>query len=185
MVGKTLVLGFGHKCRQGKNAAADFIHQAYPSETRIFSFAGALRTYCRLEHGMTGKDAPLLQRVGLEMRERRGPNVWVDLVREQILEEQPEVALLADMRFPNEAAFCDAAIKVTRIMSNGHPYVSDDRPADHPSETALDDYDGWYDVITVRDGDMNVLWERAVGTYRNIRLDERSGLFTPAAQEAA
>jgi hypothetical protein len=173
VIGKTFVLGFGHKARHGKDSAARYIHEFYPRETRIYSFAGALKAYCRVAYGMTTKDAPLLQRVGLEMREERHPDFWVEILRHQIAEEQPEVALITDVRFPNEVAFCDAAIKVMRWVPTefgAAPFVAQDRPADHPSEIALDDYTGWFTQINVMDGELHKLQEAAISVYQLARL---------------
>jgi hypothetical protein len=178
MVGNTLVIGLGHKARHGKNAAADAIHEAYPAETRIYSFANALKAFCRVAYGMTAKNAPLLQRVGLEFRERSGADFWVDILKAQLLEEQPKVALVTDVRFPNEAAFCDAAVKVTRLVG-GVPFVAQDRPADHPSETALDGYDGWYDELVVEDGKLEALREAALRTYGRFIRDAQALAWIP------
>jgi hypothetical protein len=184
VIGRTAVLGFGHRARQGKNAAAEAIHAEYPEGTKIYGFADALRTYCRIEHGMTVKDAPLLQRVGLEKRQT-DPNFWVNILRAQLVEEQPKVALIIDVRFPNEVEFCDAAIKVTRMVNvckdptcycgGIRPYVADDRPADHPSETALDGFDGWYRELTIQDGQMGVLRAAALMAYDDFTRDVRLG----------
>jgi hypothetical protein len=196
VIGRTAVLGFGHRARQGKNAAAEAIHAEYPEGTKIYGFADALRTYCRIEHGMTVKDAPLLQRVGLEKRQT-DPNFWVNILRAQLVEEQPKVALIIDVRFPNEVEFCDAAIKVTRMVRDYdapvldsypqqypfRPYVADDRPADHPSETALDGYTGWYRELTIQDGQMGVLRSAALMAFDDFVRDVRLGRFTQ--QEAA
>jgi hypothetical protein len=191
MIGKTLVIGFGHKARQGKNQVADFIHEAHPRDTRLYSFADALRVYCRVVHGMTLKDAPLLQRVGVEMREQRGPHFWVNILEARIREEQPKVALVTDVRFPNEARWCDATIKVTRLVQAPQrttgvlvPYVAQDRPANHPSETALDGYPNWWSEITARDGDLQKLKQDALACYDAILSDAQTLAFI-AGEEVA
>lgn len=187
MIGKTLVIGFGHKARHGKDSAAAAVHEAYPKDTKVYSFASALKAYCRVEHGMTVKDAPLLQRVGLEKR-AGNPDFWVELLAWQIRDEAPQVALIPDVRFENEARFCDAAIKVTRLVPTAGglvPYVATDRPADHPSETALDTYTGWWTEIAAREGDLVKLRQDALAAYIDIRRAAAELAFIPDSQEAA
>lgn len=187
MIGKTLVVGIGHKARHGKNAVADAIHAAFPKQTRIYSCAGALKAYCRVAYRMGTKDAPLLQKVGVLFRDHVSPDFWLDVLRAQLEEEAPEVALIPDVRFLNEAQFCDTTIRVTRFVHAPQratavlvPYVAQDRPADHPSETALDGYEFDYD-ITARDGDLARLEQEALAIYRDILSRAAGGAFTEEA----
>lgn len=136
-----IVIGLGHRARHGKDTIANVICHAYP-EARRYSFADDLKAYCRIVHQMVGKDAPLLQRVGMEWREK-DPEVWVRSVYGKIAEERPMLAILTDVRFPNELDFVKqlggTTIRVTRYQPDGSMYVDPSRPADHPSEIALAD----------------------------------------------
>lgn len=187
MIGNTWVIGFGHKARHGKDSAARYIHEAYPEETRIYSFASALKAYCRVAYGMTTKDAPLLQRIGLQFRQDHNPDFWVDILRAQILEEQPEVALITDVRFANEIAFCDYTVRVQRWLEDDKQgyrrYVADDRPADHPSEIALDDYEDWSAGLEIVDGRLDRLKVLAIECYEVLR--EHHTYTNQQAKEAA
>jgi hypothetical protein len=202
-VSRPILIGFGHKARQGKDSAATFIHQEYPRETRIYSFAAALRAVCRAVLGMREKHGPLLQLVGTEVfrwprslaRDQAiakflelypeftyklwnladlvdsDEDVWVRSLQDLILEDQPKVALITDMRFPNEAAIMDATIKVSRWVDQDGilvPYVAPDRPATHPSEIALDNYNGWSATIGARDGEMGELRDEALFTFERV-----------------
>lgn len=138
----TTVIGLGHKARQGKDVAAAAIIDAIPGAMR-FAFADDLYAIARVRHGMTTKDAPLLQRLGVDYRDNFGANVWVRAVYAKMLDARPKLAVITDVRFPNEIGFVrdlgGAAIKVERRNPDGTRFVDPSRPATHISETALDD----------------------------------------------
>lgn len=148
------VIGLGHKARHGKDTAARTLIELAPDKVMRFSFADDLYSVCRVVHGMTTKDAPLLQRVGVEFRER-DPEVWVRSVYAKILDARPEVAVITDVRFPNEMAFVKAlggeCWKVERLRADGTAFVDPSRPATHISETALDSAE-WDRVVPNREG---------------------------------
>lgn len=162
----TLVIGIGHKARHGKDTAVACLTDTFKAARR-YSFADDLYAVCRVMHGMTTKDAPLLQRVGLEWRER-DQNVWVKAVYAKLLNERPQVAVLSDVRFPNEMAFVRAlggmCWKVERRLADGSVFVDPSRPADHPSETALDDA-RWDTVIVNREGSLDAFRDSVLCHY--------------------
>lgn len=139
-----LVLGLGHKARHGKDSCAQALIEAAPADVMRFGFADALYDYCRIEHGMTTKDAPLLQRVGVQFREERDPLAWVKAVYYKILDKKPKVAVITDVRFTNEADFVKAlggyTIKVERRNADDSVFQTADRDPNHVSETQLNDY---------------------------------------------
>jgi hypothetical protein len=160
-----LVLGLGHKARHGKDTAAQAMLEAAPADVLRIGFADALYDYCRVEHGMTTKDAPLLQRVGVQFRTERDPLTWIKAVYYKILDKRPKVAIIPDVRFTNEADFVKAlggyTIKVERRKADGSLYLTTDRDPNHVSETQLDGY-AWDLTITCRDGDVAGLRQNAV-----------------------
>ena len=95
-----------------------------------------------------GKHAKLLQWWGTEYRRNQDPQYWVKKW-EASINPQADVVLVTDMRFLNEAwAVKDAGgftVNVTRLNQDGTVYVDPTRPANHPSETQLDDYN--YDAF--------------------------------------
>lgn len=139
----TLIVGFGNKARHGKDTVAGLVHCALPAETKVYSFGAALKAVARV-FGMKGKDGTVLQALGTEVFRRINPNVWVDVLNEQIDEEKPRVALIPDVRFPNEADFVRRSggilIRVRRLNDSGTLWVARDRDPQHSSEIALDDY---------------------------------------------
>lgn len=141
------VVGLGHKARHGKDYLAKMLVMhcnARGIAAKQFAFADALRAYCRVAFGMREKDAPLLQVVGTDIFRKRNPDIWVRVLEDTLQEQQPEVAIITDMRFPNEAEMIKrlggVTIDVQRIDVSGAPYVAPDRDPLHASETALDGY---------------------------------------------
>lgn len=159
-----LLLAFGHKARHGKDTAGQSIFDYYDNKRRLalrhglrvipsvglYRFAEALYEEARRDHGMTEKDAPLLQRIGT-MRREQDPEYWVKKVFEKIAHDLPQIAIVTDLRYQNEAAAVKVhggyRIKVERLNQDGTKYVSDDRPANHPSETDLDGFNFDYQII--------------------------------------
>lgn len=75
----------------------------------------------------------VLQWWGTEFRRAQDPDYWVKKTVTRINEEKPQVAVITDMRFPNETAACDVQINVVRPNFNTGVQL-------HASETELDHY---------------------------------------------
>lgn len=170
------VIGLGHKARHGKDTAAKTLSH-YLDGVERFGFADDMYAICRVLYGMVGKDAPLLQVVGTEAfklgktvtlpdgRVVAPPpgyvpdaEVWTRAVYSKILAARPRVAVITDVRFPNEMEFVKAlggeCWKVERRLKDGSLYVDPSRPATHISETALDAAT-WDRVIVNPDGEQD------------------------------
>ena len=163
------VIGFGHKARHGKDTCVAAIAKAIPGATR-FSFADDLYAVCRVLYGMKGKDPVLLQKVGLFYREVYGPDVWVRSVYSKMLAERPKLALVSDVRFPNEMEFVKQlggmTVKVERRNEHGDLFVDPSRPADHPSETALNNT--VWDVTLINSQTVERLERKAVDLAQRV-----------------
>jgi hypothetical protein len=164
------IIGFGHKARQGKDSAAQFVQrEVLHGKGAILSFAESLKEYCRRHHNMTEKDAPLLQRVGAELR-AEDPDVFIkalcgklipdgelrialiksiknEVMQNLVYTSEPVAAshiLIPDVRFHNEADFVrrqgGGIYKIVRMYQSGLPYVDGSRDPKHQSEVDLDDY---------------------------------------------
>jgi hypothetical protein len=162
----TLVIGLGHRARHGKDQTAAFMVDALRSagyDARRYGFADALYGYCRTHLGMTSKDAPMLQRVGVEKR-AEDPNIWIRQVALKIADDQPVVAIIPDTRFINEGTFVrawgGALVKVMRFDANGEAFVDPSRPADHPSEVQGESIT--WDRVVMNNGTMGWLQAQAV-----------------------
>ena len=169
------VIGLGHKARQGKDLTASMIIDRLGSKALRIGFADALYAVARVEHGMTTKDAPLLQRLGTEVYRQRDPEIWVRTVYYTLLDKRPPVAVLTDVRFPNEAQFVKdlggTLIKVERFTEDGTtPHRDPSRSLTHPSETSLDDYAGWDITIQNTTGKMDLLEDSVDRLLEGLKL---------------
>lgn len=181
-----LLIGVGHKARQGKDVFAESAVAHYSNQRAVaerhgqishapyaqqFRFAGALYQECRELHGMTTKDAPLLQRIGQERR-LQNSLYWVKKVFNQIEKYHPDIALISDVRYQNEAEYIKSKggylVNIFRLNQDGTRYIADDRPADHPSETELDYYN-WDFQISAKSGQSALVGEYAVTLVEYLR----------------
>jgi len=170
-----LLLAFGNKARNGKDTAAaaiqDYFDQklanhimyygevpskiaALPPIVKIFRFADGVYEEARTKYGMTEKNSVLLQQIG-HGRRQSDPEYWIRQCFEKIESEKDSgrlIAIIADMRYRNEAEFVKRRggflVNVTRINPDGKPYIAQDRSADHPSEIELDDCNWDYRIVS-------------------------------------
>lgn len=205
------IIGIGHKARQGKDFASKYMQHAMPSMIKLYSFARALKEYCRDNHDTLlprwqlanqtkgvpeQKDDPIygytriLQWYGTLARETN-ENVWVEKVAAQIESDNPDIAIVTDVRFPNEAAFVKEkggyTVECIRRNADGSQYQDPGRDPYHVSETALDNYD-WDFTIMVRDGDLQSLKSKSEGVLRDIvreeAVKESASWFADTSEEA-
>lgn len=165
-----LFIGVGHKARQGKDSFAAAIHREYPALTRVMGFADALKAVCRVHHGMEVKDGPLLQEIGVQMR-LYNEDVWIRALYHAALEAPEPVIIIPDCRFENEAEFIKdhggILVRVDRYTFEGR-FVAKDRPADHESETALDEWLEWDYIVDNLENRQHTLREAAVSIFEEV-----------------
>jgi hypothetical protein len=182
-----LVIGFGHRARQGKNTAAQAVLDACPldMQVRMYAFADALKTEVRKaccafggqyaliaawkEAGLMPewvqcedpKPRTLLQWWGTEYRRSKDPDYWTTRLRNTLSEHNPDVALITDVRFPNEVEFIHGlggyVVKVERLSK------PDIAVKEHPSEAMLDGYAGW--DFHIKAADLRDLQRQARAIY--------------------
>ena len=104
---------------------------------------------------MTARE--FLQYLGTDVMRKIKDTIWVDYTIKTILKEKSEIALIPDVRFPNEVeAIHKAGGIVLRLTRN--PYASD-----HRCETALSreeyDWNNFDYVIDNNNSDINTLME--------------------------
>jgi hypothetical protein len=107
-----------------------------------------------------GKNRTLLQWWGAEYRRAQDPDYWVKKLAKCIEEENPEYALITDMRFPNEMQFVKQHGETVRVDRAGLP------PSTHTSETALaDTSDEDWSIILENNGTLEEFKEGAVVVF--------------------
>lgn len=187
-----ILIGLGNKARQGKDYVAKYMQNALP-DIKLYSFAKELKSYCKEHHDKllpqwqlahqtkqipSSKDDPIygctaiLQWYGTDIARAQNPNRWVEAIRDRIQIDIPDIAIITDVRFPNEAEFVKEnngyLVQVIRVKEDGTQFLDPGRDPNHPSETALDEYLGWDYIIRVKDGDLEALEFKALGTLSNI-----------------
>ena len=89
---------------------------------------------------MTGRE--FLQYFGTDVCRKMYDNIWIDSCLKRVASSNTELAIIADVRFPNEVkAIQEAGGKVIRLTRQA---FSEDQ---HSSESALSDYEGFDAVI--------------------------------------
>lgn len=177
-----ILIGLGHKARQGKDILTTAIIRAalqYPVVTaQRFSFATTLKVYCRNNHevlstvyrAVTGKSlatpkddelygyTDILQWVGTDIMRKLDPDYWIKQVDIMMKAHSPDVAVISDVRFPNEAEYVKSKggilVRVVRTNTDGSQYFDPGRDPKHVSETALDNYTGWDEDVVAVSGDI-------------------------------
>ena len=110
-----------------------------------------------------GKQRLFLQWYGGEFRRSCNQSYWVDKVSKRIADEKPECALISDLRYLNEVAFCQTYGEAIKINRPDLPQLTG-AAAIHPSETELERFNGWDDIIT-NDGSLEEFRKRVLFSF--------------------
>jgi hypothetical protein len=109
-------------------------------DVRRYTFSDAIASYARIQGVMLHRDPSTLQKVGMALRATT-PSVWVDCVYWAMVDHQPPIAVIAGVRFPEEADMIRAVggkiLRVERFNRDGTVYVKGDRDENHPAEGGL------------------------------------------------
>ena len=156
-----MIVTISGKAEAGKDMCAGIMREALVASGRtalIIHQADYLKYICKTYFGWDGvkdnKGRTLLQEVGTNLVRAKYPNYWVDATMRTvlILEHMYEFFLIPDCRFPNEidvprnAGFDVASVLVVRT---DHVNSLTEEQREHPSETALDNYDFDYRVSSI------------------------------------
>ena len=153
-----MIIAFAGRKQSGKTTSCEFVQSLFANkETKIYNFADPLKQLCIDIFGLTynqcygtdenknelvdccwpGIDSKMtarevLQYVGTDVFRAMQHNVWSSATIRLIQKEQPDIALIADCRFPNEVeAVKNAGGLVVKLNRNLYEST-------HASETALD-----------------------------------------------
>jgi hypothetical protein len=155
----TNIIAFAGRKQSGKTTSAEFVKNVFNSTNigtcKIYNFADPLKSLCINILGLNynqcyGSDTnknelvncywngsqltarEVLQIVGTDMFRTMQHNVWADATIREIKQDNQDIAVIADCRFPNEIDVIKNAggivIKLTRNPHNSY----------HASEIALD-----------------------------------------------
>ena len=126
---------------------------------------------------MTARE--VMQYVGTDFFRKIYPNVWVDSTIRKIKKDSPELAVIVDCRFPNEVeGIQSAGGKVIRLSRN--IFGNEDQ---HPSETALDEYEGFDATINNQNmsvGEQNEALYNQLAEWDIVRFKAVAGMHKPA-----
>ena len=179
-----LLLGLTGRARSGKSSAAKGLVRAAEAKglaAKIFELSdyvlADLKTNGLIPKSATRED--LKDNVGLLVqrgmsRRAEDEDYWVDLLRSDLLTQKPNVAIIPNVRFLNEADFIDSLggslVRVKAIVRDGIEFISPDRNPNHESETSTYQIDADY-FLTVKKGQTKLL-EAQAGTLLNYLLTE-------------
>jgi len=157
---KHLIVGIGHKARQGKDWVAQYIHEELPEATKIYSLSDPIKQLISCLFNESEPSKRMLQAFGTEVGRAADANCWINLFFRNLQHDNPPIALLPGIRFLNEVnmilAHGGMLIEVQRLNADGTQYIAEDRDSQHCSETELDDFD-WPIVLSARSGDVEAL----------------------------
>ena len=176
---KPLILGFSGRARHGKTICCDVIYKHARSVgylAKIYDIGAMIRLVC-IEEGrlpdvarenMTREQIEVLIAVGKEKR-TISENYWVERVLTQIEKEKPDIALCPNLRLPLEAVAWHAAggyvVRCTRLNVNGSLFISEDRPPNDITETALESWPADF-YLTTKPDQIEFLEATAIALYR-------------------
>lgn len=183
---KPVIIGFGNKARHGKGTAASAITEFYERQNKQrfqhlgkvlgpravhFGFADELYRIAREEYGMKEKDAPLLQKIGNGRRQEFGADYWIKMLAAKIKPEH-DIVLISDCRYWNEAEWIKSqggwTQNITRLNTDGTPFVDPSRDPNHVSETELDSWN-WDGKWIIREGNQALTAELAITLAEYLR----------------
>ena len=164
------------KAQHGKDTFADMLSTQFANDGKkviVAHYADYLKHLCRSYFGWDGskdlKGRALLQRIGTEVVRAIDPDFWTDVLVHtmRVLEDEFDVAIIPDCRFPNEVMIpkCEFANAIhIRIVRPNFDNGLTEEQKNHPSEIALDDYKP--DIAIVNDGTLHDLYTKAEDLYR-------------------
>ena len=138
-------IAFGCQARVGKDTACEYLKEKYGGT--VYHFSDPLYDILHYAQDTCGfprtKDVKFLQWIGTEWGRAQKESVWVDSTLNRLVVDQN--CYIADVRFPNEVESLQRiGFLCVRVIRDDRPI---DRNANHASETALANYQGWDAVV--------------------------------------
>jgi hypothetical protein len=177
-VSKPLIIGFSGRARHGKTICCDTIYKHARSRgflANIYDIGGMIRLVAIDEgrlpdvprESMTRDQLQILIDIGKEKRSI-SENYWVERVLAQVEKDKPSIALCPNLRLPMEAdAFHKAGgyvVRCTRLNENGSLFISEDRPPNDITETALEFWPADF-YLTTKPDQIEFLERQSIALY--------------------
>lgn len=169
------------KAQFGKDSTANILKDLYKQDGKkvlITHYADLLKYICKKFFDWNGvkdeKGRYILQHVGTDVIRKKDPSFWVRFVSEILVlfEDEWDVVLIPDTRFPNEievmrGLFDTFTVRVNRLNFT-NPLT--DEQQNHPSETALDNYQ--FDYYLDSESGLDNLRKEVIKLYNYIKLSK-------------
>lgn len=111
----------------------------------------------------------MLQKIGTDvLRNYFDDNIWIKSINDQIKKSNCSIAIISDLRFPNEVENIKEqdGITIKIIRPNNNVNLNSKRDIKHSSEIALDDIE--LDFTIINDGTKTDLYYKAIDIFINI-----------------
>lgn len=164
------IVGISGKAESGKTTFANILREELELNNKrvlLINYGDFVKFVAKQYYFWNGeKDEggrALLQHIGTEQgRNKVSENIWVDMVINtvEVAQNDYDVAIVADCRFPNEfdrwreRGYEMLKIKMWRIT---HESKLTEEQKQHPSETALDNYEDRNMIIIQNEGTLEDL----------------------------
>ena len=164
------------KAESGKTTAANFLKKFLEVDGKRVAkvaYADYLKSIAKNFYNWNGeKDATgrgLLQRLGTEVVREKDPDLWVNVMIQTVfaLRDEFDVFILDDARFPNEITAWENNYIQPIVFRIERPCYENRLSPDqrmHPSETALDNWSRFDDVI-INDSTLDMLKKTVAFVY--------------------
>lgn len=153
------IINISGKAMAGKDITALILKEKLESKNKkvlITHMADLLKYECKQFFNWDGnkdeKGRSLLQRIGTDVIRAKNPDYWVNFIKEfvSMFKEEWDYVLIPDIRFSNEIESFKIdgwdTITVRVIRDNFKSNLTEEQ-LNHPSETALDDYEFDYYIF--------------------------------------
>lgn len=173
-----LLIGITGRSRSGKSTVAKAIvkeatakglaAEVFEISSYILQEAIGLKRLPKKEREqLTAEEIEQLVKIGVEKREEN-PRHWIDLMVDDITRKKPDVSLVPNLRFLNEAeAIRSLNGKIVRIKSylvDGIEHISTDRDPNHISEIEHHAIQADY-FLTAKRGESQLLGRQAATLF--------------------
>jgi len=175
-----ILLGLTGRARSGKGVVSEAIKAdcAGRCDCKIYEISDYVLAEIQILGKLPGKTRSMLTKEDLSLlvahgheRRKEYEDYWLDLVLESMVKDKPDVAILPNIRFNNEAFFVrygfperGKVIRVRSVIQDGLDYISPDRDPNDPMEYENLSIEADY-FLTVKRGQTALLKKQAITLF--------------------